>query len=209
MHIDFITQPLPDTVQIDGRKYAINTDFRVGMQFESIQKSDQPDDIKLIRLLAMYYPVIPDDLVTAFDRLLWFYRCGEEEEKDEKKKERYQRRTSKDPAFSFTQDASYIYSAFKEQYGIDLTEENLHWWKFMALFESLGEDTKMSRIMYYRKASTSGLSKERRAFLNDMKKLYKIKDLSKEKLTLEDRNRRWREYVRNRQNEVRCSKAVM
>ena len=75
----------------------------------------------------------------------------------------------------------------------------------MALFESLNEDTKMSRIMYYRKASTSGLPKEKRAFLNEMKKLYKITDVSRGggKISLEKRNRKWRDYVKARQMEAK------
>lgn len=74
----------------------------------------------------------------------------------------------------------------------------------MALFESLNEDTKMSRIMYYRKVSTSGLPKEKRAFLNEMKKLYKITDISVlgKKVSLENRNRKWKDYVKVRQMEA-------
>ena len=74
--------------------------------------------------------------------MLWFYQCGESEQKEEdkNKRQRCQRRNSRDPAYSFAQDAPYIYAAFKEQYGIDLTEVEMHWWKFMALFESLNED---------------------------------------------------------------------
>ena len=104
------------------------------------------------------------------------------------------------PAFSFSQDAPYIYAAFKEQYGIDLlSQEKLHWWKFLALFESLGEETKMAKIMYYRTVSTSGMSKDRRAFINEMKKAYKL-DGGK-KLTLEERNQQWKEYVKKRNQE--------
>lgn len=207
MKEDFITGKLPETVLIDGKEYPIRYDFRIGMQFERIQKSGTDDRDRVIRLLQIYYPGIPANVTEAINQMLWFYRCGEPEEDEEevkKKRQRYQRRNSRDPAFSFAQDAPYIYAAFKEQYGIDLTGTDLHWWKFMALFESLNEETKMSRIMYYRKANTSGLPKERRAFLNEMKKLYQITDLSVtgKKMTLEARNQKWMEYVRTRQMEA-------
>ena len=208
MRSDFITKPLPKSVLIDGVTYPVNCDFRIGIQFENVRKGKGSDAEKLIRLLRLYYPVrIPPDIGKALDRIIWFYRCGEEKEKEEKK-ERYQRRGSKDPAYSFSQDAPYIYAAFKEQYGIDLTTEDLHSWKFMALFESLGEDTKMSRIMYYRKVSTSGMSKSERAFINDMKKLYKIRDDGEEKLSLEERNRKWREYIEQRQKGAKQSEVA-
>ncbi len=206
MKVDFITGALPETVLVDGIEYPIRYDFRVGMQFERVSGGTSDNWSRILRLLQMYYPRIPDNIEGAIDRMLWFYRCGEAEGQDaeECKKERYQRRNSKEPAYSFTQDAPYIYAAFKEQYGIDLAEAKMHWWKFMALFESLNEDTKMSRIMYYRKASTSGLPKEKRAFLNEMKKLYRITEISAagKKMSLEMRNQKWRDYVRSRMIEA-------
>lgn len=197
MRADFIIASLPESVIVNGQNYSINWDFRAGIQFEGIMNSDLGDNEKLCRLLQLYYPRIPANLHEAVERMLWFYRCGEEERKEEKK-ERYQRRSSKEPAYSFSQDSAYIYAAFKEQYGIDLTiVESLHWWKFMALFESLGEDTKISRIMYYRKASTSGMSKDRRAFINEMKKLYRL-NAGSAQMTLQQRNQRLKDYVKER-----------
>ncbi len=210
MKEDFITGTLPKTVTIDGREYPIRYDFRIGMKLERIRCSEVDDTMRIIRLLQMYYPELPENISEAINQMLWFYRCGEPEEDKEAekdKRQRYQRRNSHKPAFSFAQDAPYIYAAFKEQYGIDLTREDMHWWKFMALFESLNEETKMSRIMYYRKVNTSGLPKEKRAFLNEMKKLYQLTDSSVvgEKMTLEVRNRKWIEYVRTRQVEARMT----
>lgn len=197
MKANFIIHRLPESVMVNGGKYMINWDFRVGMQFDDIMNRDISDDAKLCQLLRLYYPTIPQDLHGAVEQMVWFYRCGEAEQKEEKK-ERYQRRNSKEPAYSFSQDSAYIYAAFKEQYGIDLTAiESLHWWKFIALFESLGEDTKMSRIMYYRKASTSGMSKDRRAYINEMKKLYRLNTGSGQ-MTLQQRNQRLKDYVKER-----------
>ena len=67
----------------------------------------------------------------------------------------------------------------------------------MALFESLDEDTKMSRIMYYRQASTSGMPKNRRAFINEMKKLYRIRD-GGGNMTLAQRNQNWKDYIKGK-----------
>lgn len=202
MICNIITQEAPETVVINGICYPINWDFRIGIAFDSVRDSDIPDGYKLLKMLRLYYPHIPSNIPSAVEKIKWFYRCGEEDEesKDEKKTKRYVRKTSNEPAYSLSQDAAYIYAAFLEQYGIDLAAiDSLHWWKFMALFESLGEDTKMSKIMYYRKANTSGMPKERRAYINEMKKLYKIKDASPgRKMSLEDRNRKWKEYVKER-----------
>lgn len=198
--MNIITQGLPETVEVDGVKYPIKCDYQTGMQFDELLDSDISDIQKLLRTLRLYYPErIPPNLSEAMEKIIWFYRCGKEEQKKEER-ERYKRRTSKEPAYSFAQDAPYIYAAFKEQYGIDLTvQKDLHWWKFMALFESLSEDTKMAQIMYYRKANVNGMTRERRTYINEMKKLYRLN--KGKKLTLEERNARWREHIRSRYEE--------
>lgn len=200
MNFDLLTEALPESVRIHGKEYPIQCDFRIGIKLDGILRSELEDQEKIKRMLVLYFKDnIPPDIPAAIDKIIWFYRCGEvlDNEDEEKKKRRYIRRRSKDPACVLTQDAPYVYAAFMDQYGIDLTSVTfMHWWKFMALFESLGDETKMSKIMYYRQASTSGMSKERRAFINEMKKIYKIKGTKK--MTIQQRNQRWKDYVKER-----------
>lgn len=200
MNFDLLTEALPESVRIHGKEYPIQCNFRIGIKLDGILRSELEDQEKIKRMLVLYFKDnIPQDIPAAIDKIIWFYRCGEllDNEDEEKKKRRYIRRKSKDPACVLTQDAPYVYAAFMDQYGIDLTSVTfMHWWKFMALFESLGDETKMSKIMYYRQASTSGMSKERRAFINEMKKIYKIKGTKK--MTLQQRNQRWKDYVKER-----------
>ena len=62
-----------------------------------------------------------------------------------------QEKPRKKQIFSFEYDAKYIYSAFLDQYGIDLNEiDQLHWFKFKSLFEGLKSDNKICEIMSYR-----------------------------------------------------------
>ena len=200
MNFDLLTEALPESVWIHGKEYPIQCDFRIGIKLDGILRSELEDQEKIKRMLVLYFKDnIPPNIPAAIDKIIWFYRCGEvlDNEDEEKKKRLYIRRKSKDPACVLTQDAPYVYAAFMDQYGIDLTSVTfMHWWKFMALFESLGDETKMSKIMYYRQASTSGMSKERRAFINEMKKIYKIKGTKK--MTLQQRNQRWKDYVKER-----------
>ena len=95
-------------------------------------------------------------------------------------------------------DYPFILSGFMRDYRIDLESvEYLHWWKFCAMFESLNENTQMSKIMYYRQVNTSGMSKAHRAFINEMKKHFQIRETGK-KMTLEQRNQRWIRYIEDR-----------
>ena len=200
---NFLIERPPGTVVVAGKDYPINTDFRVGFRLEEIMRSSSiSGEEKIEKMLRAYYPVLPPDINSAVEKALWFYRCGDVQPKREEKKERYRGRRQKNvTAYSFCQDAPYIYAAFLEQYGVDLCDiEYMHWWKFCAMFESLNDETQMSKIIYYRRVSTSGMSKEKRFFINEMKKRYRLLDDTdvNGRITLEQRNMRWREYVKER-----------
>lgn len=208
---NILVNPLPKSVEISGQKYEINTDYRVGFRLEEIMRSSLPGETKLLKILQAYYPVIPSDVQEALNKALWFYQCGDvQQEKKDNKRERYRSMRQKNVvAYSFCQDAPYLYAAFLEQYHIDLCDiEYMHWWKFCAMFESLSDDTQMSKIMYYRKVSTSGMPKEKRFFINEMKKRYRLIDDTSltGRITLEQRNVRWRNYVKDRYKDQESGK---
>ena len=68
------------------------------------------------------------------------------------------------------------------------------------MFESLNDETQMSKIIYYRRVSTTGMPKEKRFFINEMKKKYRLLEEAdvNGRITLEQRNMKWREYVKER-----------
>jgi len=170
---------LPQKVEIDNIEYRINYDFRTSILFEIMMQDDELDDKeKIYNALLLYYPVIPDNLEEAIKQILWFYRGGKEISEGSSgvamgKSTR---------AYSFEYDDDYIYSAFLTQYGIDLQDiEDLHWWKFKAMFKSLKEDNEIVKIMGYRSMTiNSNMSKEQKDFYSNMKKIYAI-PLSKSK----------------------------
>ena len=59
--------------------------------------------------------------------------------KDEKKTKK---------VYDFKIDAEYFISAFLIQYNINLFEDDLHWWKFLALFNALDKCELTERIHY-------------------------------------------------------------
>ena len=82
-----------------------------------------------------------------------------------------------------------IYAGFLQQYGIDLQEEDMHWWKFMILLENLGADTRLNRIMEYRTVDTASkhLSKEQRKFYQAMQRYYGLDGRQMPEMTERDR----------------------
>ncbi|WP_352400933.1 bacteriophage Gp15 family protein [Anaerotignum sp.] len=165
---------LPQKITIEDRDYPIRWDFRVGILYELLMlDEDVKGAEKPLLALRLFYVEIPQNWKMALEAIQWFYRGGEDEKSCfnkrgiTKKQERI---------YSFEQDAPYIYSAFLEQYHMDLTEVwQLHWWKFRALFQGLRDDTVFSRIMGYRAMEISeSMGKEQKEFYRRMKEIYRL-----------------------------------
>ncbi len=173
---------LPCSVRIDGTEYLFRPAYRTAIRCEKLmQETDRPDGERIIEALNLYYPKIPHDTLKAVDRLTWFYRCGEDPEQPipqddgEKDDEEDAEALEQKRTYDYDYDADYIYAAFWAQYGIDLQKENLHWWKFRALFRGLEEGREIIKIIGYRTARiTSSMSKEQKAFYRKMKRIYAL-----------------------------------
>ena len=152
----------------------INTDFRSSILFELLMQDNTLEPKLKIRLaLDLYYKDVPVDIKKALKGILWFYRCGKEDIKTKSKG----KQSNKKQIYSFEHDADYIYSAFLEQYGIDLNETKMHWWKFRALFNGINENTLFSKITGYRSMNLEDIKdKEQKKYYEKMKKLYALPD---------------------------------
>ena len=90
----------------------------------------------------------PQKIIDAYGYMIEFYKAGE------KAAESAAAESSTAPssglAFDYQCDAPHIVAAFQQAYGIDLTREKVHWFRFRALFAALPEDTLMAKIMSWR-----------------------------------------------------------
>ena len=168
---------LPDSVVIGGKEYKINTDFRIGMKVESVlTDKTRPEASKAEEMIRLYFPVCPPWIYgkEIVDAISWFY-TGNDAETNKK------RRTmdgDEKRHFSFEHDSALVFSAFYQQYGVDLSEvEYMHWWKFKSMFSSLSEETQLIKVIQYRATKiTSKMPKETADFYRRMKKLYALPD---------------------------------
>ncbi len=170
---------LPKKIWIDEAEYPIRWDFRVGIVYELLMLDREVEGTeKPLLALRLFYPKIPKNRKGALEGIRWFYGLGEA---DRTQKAR-QTQKKQERIYSFAEDGAYIFSAFWEKYGMDLTEEKeLHWWKFRALFQGLGEDTTFSKIMGYRAIEiTESMSKEQKAFYRRMKAIYRLPSMKNE-----------------------------
>lgn len=167
---------LPETVEINNKAYEVKFDFRtlilINLLLVDCGISEQD---KIRQALILFYPVIPDDVKGAINRLAWFNRCGKE---IEYKKIRKSKSTTGKRILDYEKDADLIYSAFTSQYKLDLQDiEQLHWWKFQSLLNGLRGDNKLCEIMNYRSMDLSKIQdKEQKKFYKEMQEIYSLDD---------------------------------
>jgi len=138
------------------------------MAFEDNELTPQE---KQLVLLGNLYSVVPNDLTAALERANWFLNGGKENTPDENP-------TSPVRVYSFAKDGNFIYAAFRQTHGIDLSTAKLHWWTFLALFMDLGQDTTFCQLTALRKRLKTGkASKEEQAAAHDMGEMIDIPDI--------------------------------
>lgn len=159
----------------------INTDFRISILFELLmQDNTVSKKEKILQSLQLYYPDL--DKIKDFDKaiqdMLWFYRCGKELA-DSKENNNVERNKQ---IYSYEFDDDKIYSAFMEQYNIDLQDiKYLHWWKFKALFNALSENTQFVKIMGYRAMNVNEIKdKKMKKQYRKLQKMYALPDMRTE-----------------------------
>ena len=159
----------------------INTDFRISILFELLmQDNTVSKKEKILQSLQLYYPDL--DKIKDFDKaiqdMLWFYRCGKELA-DSKENNIVERNKQ---IYSYEFDDDKIYSAFMEQYNIDLQDiKYLHWWKFKALFNALSENTQFVKIMGYRAMNVNEIKdKKMKKQYRKLQKMYALPDMRTE-----------------------------
>nr|DAH09951.1 MAG TPA: hypothetical protein [Caudoviricetes sp.] len=169
--MNMLINSVPDSLHIAGTKYKIHTDFSVWIEFEKLLSDESENahktisDIKSLIFCDKQPPAQTDE--ETVNKILWFYRCGKEPQKSS--------HTSEKEIFSYDYDDGYIFSAFLEQYHIDLEQTKLHWWKFHALMLSLSDSTEFVKIMGYRSIEiNSKMTAAQKSFYQKMKKQYKL-----------------------------------
>lgn len=139
--LDLFHLELPETITVKGSSYIIQTDFRYFILFYRFLMGKHSLEDYLV-FFPFEKPLL-EDMPEAISQLQLFANPPRELPRP--------MGGSNEIVLDYTVDADYIYSAFLEQYNIDLTdpEYKLHWYKFQALLLSL-HDVKLVEIMSYR-----------------------------------------------------------
>lgn len=137
--LNLFNTELPDTVEVNGSSFFIQTDFRHIIRFIELLEQKA----KLIDFLFMFPYGKPVDIQAGINAIIEWMNPKEEIPRSDG--------SSPKKVLDYKIDADYIYSAFLEQYNIDLMDLSvrMHWYKFQALLKSL-HDVKLCEIMGYR-----------------------------------------------------------
>lgn len=155
--IDLREKTLPDFIEYDGERYALETDFRVWIHFDHNFQHHKIADSCVFK--GKRPPI------EALDELMEFYQSPNVTPR--------QSSSNGERAVDMVLDGDYIVASFMQAYGIDLTTvEYMHWHVFKALLYGLPDDTVMGRIMGYRTYQKS--SKKYDEAMQEMKRKYKL-----------------------------------
>lgn len=162
----------PEYVKVEDKKYKINTNFRVAIECQDIATDESIGDYE--RALAIIYKLFGEDGINTpqhYEKLLElavkYLSCGKEVKSE----------INEEPDMDFMQDMDYIEASFMSDYNIDLTNIEMHWWKFFNLINGLsnsemGNCCVLNRIRNLRNCDTSKIK--------DLKELEKIKKMQEE-----------------------------
>lgn len=173
--INILIDTFPKHLEIDGKEYAINTDYRYALNtmlaFEDAELTIY-EKVEIM-LRNLYGENVPENVDEALEKCQYFLNVGS----DSKEEESHSRKL-----YSFSKDAGLIYAAFQATHGINLSETKLHWWRFINLFMDLGQDTTFCQLVSLRKRYYSGkCTKEEKQSIREMWSIFEIKDLDEQK----------------------------
>lgn len=174
--MNLLYEAYPESVNLYGVEREIVTDFKDWLRFIDMLRCDElSQDEKMTLMMEMYLDNIPHwQWEEAHKPLMRFFRMdacetetvGEPENGDEEPDS-----VTPKPLYDFAFDAKYIISGFCQDYKIDLTETDMHWWKFRILLDGLSSGTEFKQRIMYRNTNT--------ADIKDMKERQRIQRIQR------------------------------
>lgn len=153
---------LPQSVRADGIDYKINPDFRTVLAcLRVLSDPDRQELHKVLYIVRHFFcGETPPDMVRLFAE---FISDGETPDGDGEQ------------LMDFELDAGAIYASFRQQYGINLLTDTLHWYEFRAMLQGLGEDTPFGQRVRIRGMNPDDVPEKERSKLRKLKDTLSIK----------------------------------
>jgi hypothetical protein len=177
--MNILIDELPKKVEIEGEEIEINTDYRnVLLYFRALRDEDLEGREKLEIATRLFFKRTPRNVEEAMRYINEEYIVCSETHASMTRRNKIKRNAEKEKVvFDIEQDGGLIYVSFMQEYGIDLRKEKMHWYAFKALFDGLGEETVLRRVIEFRKMKPKDMPRERRIELMELQKELSIAPL--------------------------------
>ena len=145
----------PEYARIRNKLYKINTDFKVALKCDEIDRSNVREEEKTLAIIYLLYGDEGlnnyNDYEELIKKAVKYLLCGKEPNEDNEK-----------PDMDYEQDKSYIKASFYTDYGIpNIYNTNMHWWEFCDLMNGLTENCVLNRVRYIRSYDTSDIKDQK------------------------------------------------
>lgn len=184
----------PEFAEVNGKKYKINTDFRVAIKCNDISMQDIDGREKTMAIIYLLFGDEGLQDVSNYEQLIekavYFLKCGDTKEN----------KSNIEPDMDLVQDYPYIEASFMSDYHMDLSNIKMHWWKFYYLLcglsqSEMGNSCVLNRIRDLRNLDLNTISDtNRRNKLKEAKEQFALKKHKKEKQFTEEELRSMEEY---------------
>ena len=151
----------PEFIEVKGCLYKINTDYKVAIScLNAIEDSDINDIARTITVVALLLGeekdgeiIIPEIEITheLLNKIKTYLCCGRNTEDESPAK--------KDMDYEYDKDL--ISASFMSDYKIDLSIEDMHWWKFFSLLNGLTEKCILSQVREIRNYDLEDIKDEK------------------------------------------------
>ena len=176
--MNVLYQPLPE----EWNGYKFNTDFQIGIQIMLVMEDpDFTENEKAESLICLLFSDSKNHLhkfpkneeLVAF--IKW-YTTGWSYDKESKSNEKMK-------LLDFNVDQWRIYADFKQIYGINLNDCEMHWWEFMGLLWNMPEKTSsFLQVINIRKTKiTSKMSADQKEQIQKMQSVYSLEQKEERK----------------------------
>ena len=125
---------LPDGVTVDGKFYRMDFDFRnVLKMIDVLDRDDMLPEAQAYKALS-FVCKRPKNAVKVLEAVKGLLFTAPRKKGGQK-------------VTDFVQDASLIRAAFRQEYGIDLYRDKLHWIEFTELLNAIPEGSRYSEVV--------------------------------------------------------------
>lgn len=174
-----LVRTLPSTVNVGGFVVPIETSYKIWIQVWQIQENPNIEAAKkFFGILYLAYPAESTPIVAnhkeeALKQALAFLDRTLGDTTPPRPLTQREKRIKDMRLFDWDWDSSRVIADFMREYNIDLTddEQDMHWWRFMSLFNGLSDTSATMEAISIRAADidAKGMSAEQKKHLRERK----------------------------------------